>query len=730
MTYHTDRRPDEGDLALITEYDAHLSARHTELETTVTVLAQALAGLDESAWDGDAGSAWRTSLAEPRARLDAACARLSNLRPALSAYVTGVEGLATRAQPQRDKLDAAEEELRRLYWSSDYIGAWCAADDDARDRIRQELHEEAVRAQEEAWGALRDLHQERREIDAALCDALRVGEPAGWGDLRTALLHVGVNCVEDLDADGVGAAIFALAATIAAGDGSEQDVRDLTTLFGAWGTDHHVMARVFLQLGGGGTTRLIDELGHGVVEANFAPALALGLAQAIRSGLGNGSSRWTQSTASRFAMGMVDGGAAPSATGFLFGDAAGAPLGATLTVAMADLVDRRERDPNSMGHGMPWRDTTPMAGGRILAFLEDEEAGLRVDDLAGRVLQTLGQHPDEALAWLTDTGADPYGDGEIGVSRADYWFGERDWSAQTTGDGFEGPSALWAGAQQATGSLLDPHGGDPDVRRSVAALSTRVFELLSGNEQLVPDNLSAAGSVALATAIAQQIPQLAEYPMTHNSKEGGLLEAGILGGPDVWLVNAEQDWVADLYGVAAYDESGHRVLAVATSEYQESVVAYAASPDSPLSGGEAIERVLGTQAALEGAPVGSHLATGAAHDQQLRDTLGDVSSLVGLVPVPGGTLGGYTAGEAAGWFAEALGDSWATEYNEALAAERGGEDAREAIMRERLTTIIDTYVAHGVMGRPEDTLEYVNGLIDGYDDGFGNWAREAERGER
>ncbi|MFD6176969.1 MULTISPECIES: hypothetical protein [unclassified Isoptericola] len=728
MTYHTDRRPDEGDLGTITGYHSRLGTRHTELESTVTVLASALAALDGDAWDGKSGRAWRASMAEPRARLDAVRARLSDVRPALSAYVSSVEDIATRAQPQRDKLDAAEQELHRLWWSTEYTGGRYAPDDEARDRIRQELHEEATREQDEAWAALRDLHAERRDVDGVLCDALRADAPPGWGDLYPTLVRAGATSVDDLTTDEIAAAMQALAARIAKGDGSEQDVRDLRTFFSRWGGDHDVMARTFLGLGGDGTTELVDQLGTQVLEGHLDAALALGLAQAVRKGLSNGSSRWSPATASTFADEMLDGTASLSAAGFLFGDVKKAPLGESLAVAMANLVDR-ERDPHRMRPGAVF-DDSPNAGGRILAFIEDEESGNRVDDVAGRVLQTLGQYPDAALAWLTDTKDDPYGDGALGAGRVDYWFGERDWSAQITGDGFEGPSALWAGAQRATGSLLDAHGGDPDVQRSVAELSGTVFEKLSGNEHLIPDHVSGRGSVALATAIGQQLPQLAEYPMSANTAEDGPLHTGMLGGPDVWLVNAEQDWVADLMGVAGHDPAGHAVLAGAVSEYQQGVVAYAGSDGSTVSGEDAIARLLGTQAALEGSPAGANLAVGSVHDQQVRDAVDSVTGLVGLAPIPGGPLGGYAAGEVAGWVGDALGDHWATEYNDALAAEHGDEAAREGIMRERLTAIVDVYVEHGVMAPPEDERRYVDELIQEYNDGFDAWAREAERGER
>ena len=729
MSYHTDRRPDEGDLGTITGYHSRLGTRHTELESTVTVLASALAALDDDAWDGKSGRAWRASMTEPRTRLDAVRARLSDVRPALSAYVSSVEDIATRAQPQRDKLDAAEQELHRLWWSTEYTGGRYAPDDEARDRIRQELHEEATRSQDEAWAALRDLHAERRDVDGVLCDALRADAPPGWGDLYPTLVRAGATSVDDLTTDEIAAAMQALAARIAKGDGSEQDVRDLRTFFARWGDDHDVMARTFRSLGGDGTTRLVDQLGTQVLEGHLDAALALGLAQAVRKGLSNGSARWTPATASSFAEEMLDGGASRSAVGFLFGDAENAPLGESLAVAMANLADRIERDPTIPGTG-PSDDVSPNAGGRILAFIEDEDSGNRVDDWAGRALQTLGRYPDAALAWLTDADDDPYGKGTLGTGRVEYWFGERDWSVETTGDGYEGPSALWAGAQHATGSLLDARGGDPEVQRSVAELSGAVFEQLSGNDQLVPDNVSGRGSLALATAIGQQLPQLAEYPMSAHTDQDGPLHAGILGGPDVWLVNAEQDWVADLMGVAGHHPAGHAVLAGAVSEYQQGVVAYAGSEGSTVSGEDAIARLLGTQAALEGSPAGADLAVGSVHDQQVRDAVDTVTGLVGLAPIPGGPLGGYAAGEVAGWVGDALGDHWATEYNDALAAEHGDEAAREGIMRERLTAIVDVYVEHGVMAPPEDGQRYVDELIQEYNDGFDAWAREAERGER
>jgi hypothetical protein len=287
---------------------------------------------------------------------------------------------------------------------------------------------------------------------------------------------------------------------------------------------------------------------------------------------------------------------------------------------MADEIDRIERDPSSMQYGN-WTDYSPNAGGRTLAFLEGETTGLdgnRVDDLAGRIFSTLGTYPDAALDWLTSTEDDPFGDGDLGAGRIDYWYGERDWSANTTGDGFEGPSALWAGAQQAAGGPADAtHTYNPETWQRVAELTTQVVTALTGNDSFLPENLTSIGQVRLAEGISLSMPYFSENisegdPTTRND----LFIQDLLIGTDEQrpIPNVSQELLAQLLGTATWSDG-----------------------ETPSAGADVIadsERVVELQGWLDGSPAGAALGEAARHDAAVQAAIDGVSTVVGLIPIP------------------------------------------------------------------------------------------------
>jgi hypothetical protein len=732
MSYYTTRRPDAGDLAVLTSLSAGFGAHADQARAAAGALTSASGELGADAWQGVSGDAWRAQVPVPEARLARVQAVAETFSRAVGSYVTVVAGIASDATVQRTRLDEAEHVISRLYWNTEYTGSAICYDEDDRDRARRRVREQAEQDMLDAWAALRALEEQRAAADSTFCATLAADAPDGWSTTYRALLAVGIDSTAEMSSTELAAAFAGLADRVASGDASERELERLQAFFDTWGGSNDVMAQYFLKVGGGTTVAMITRLGDDAHAGRIDPAAALLLAAGVRAALSTGSARWSPRTADRFAEQVLStasatGGGGVAAIGFLFSNPLRDPLGETLTVAVADALDDQERNPLNASTGA-WYDTSPNAGGRFLAGLESGTNGNQVDDAAGRVLATLGVYPDAAIAWLSSDKDDFATDGTLGDARLTYWFGERDWSVGTSGDGFEGVNALWAGLQRAEGGLVagaaDGSPLDVAVMQDVASLSTRVFEELSRNAALEPENVSSHGAALLATALVQQLEQLGEYPISARPKWEGPLTASILGGQEVPIVNAKQDWVADLFGVAGNDPVGRKVLADHVAAYQEHVTSMAAVPGSTLSAEGAITRLLGTQGALEGAPVGAGLSVGQRSDEAVKAGIGAVGGFVGAVPVPGGYLGGWAFGEAVGFVGDLVGTQWATAYDEALQAEYGDEAGRDAVMRDRLELLVGDYVS---LGQLDPDPRFVDEQIAEYNNGFDAWAREGER---
>lgn len=733
MTGYTRRYPGAGDMGPLMDLSDQLRARKEISQSTREVLSATVTALGPLTWDGDAARAWRTRATDPAARLRRTVEVIDVVRAAIAAYVVRVAEIRARAAPYQQALEEADALVRRLVWDADYTGALqCYGDPATVERARQHLREQADDDATRAWLELERLESERRSADGALCDALAVGEPEGWDSTYRVLRTAGVDTVAELEPERLGAAFAAVAARDADQTGTPQSVADLQVFFDGWGTSEPVMSAFFATLGGTATVRLVDRLGQATARPREATAAdLLRLAVAVRGGLSRASAGWSAQTASAFADAMlVDirlaplSGARTATVGFLFADPVGAPQGRELAVALATAFDTHDRDP-ALGRDEFWLDTHLLAGGEMLSALTSREDGARTQDAAGRILQTLGLYPDAALAWLTDPSPDVHGEGRTGEQRVGYWFGTRSWF----GDGFEGVSTLWAGAQRAEGGLLDG-GTDVTAMTRIATLSTQVFEKLSTNPAFLPENVTPCGSEALATAVVLQLPQLVEYPMNarleYDMSEIGIPRA-IWGTEPRPIVQAKQDWVADLLGVAAHHPEGSWVLTLGVSDAQQVLAALGSDPTSGLAPEAAIDRIVALRAPLEGAHVGGEQALARREDAAVQHAVGEVVAAVGALPVMQHPFGGYLFGQASAFTGQLVGKQWATHFNEQLLAELDDEAARDLLTRQTIETIIDDYTTAGVMTAPADLGTFVDEHLAEYHNGFDAWAREAER---
>ena len=656
MAQWDDLHPGRGSTAAVNDAATRVSNRNTGTERVRSVLSTSATSTTEEVWAGDAGAAFRTSLTKPQNLCEELKTEFASVQTALTAYATEV-----------DRIRVATAAAHQAYATA--YATWKAADqeDSVFPLSTYTFNAPNPTLQSGLWvpsgskpglydmrmaaNQLRTLATQRETADSTLVAALAPPASARWTAMQSALNYAGIDDIDDLTYDNLGDAFANIADEIAEGDITDENVQALQDFFDVWGDDTFVMSQFFLEVGGENTVSMIDNLGDAVLVDGMNGATALALAMSIRGGLSTGSQIWMESTSKDFADSMLTGasssvGGAVAAIGFLFSDEKNHPMGVNLTVAMADEIDRIERDPMSMQHGN-WTDYSPNAGGRTLAFLEGEQTGLdgnRVDDLAGRIFSTLGTYPDAALDWLTSTANDPFGDGDLGAGRVDYWFGERDWSANTTGDGFEGPSALWAGAQQAAGGPADAaHTYNPETWERVASLTTQVVGALTGNDSFLPENLTSIGQVRLAEGISLSMPYFSEAISESDPAAGTrpFFENLLIGTDDPRAIpDVTQQQLAQLLGTASWSDgetpsAGAEVIAQSVRQYQDALIAVAdLAPDGSAFKADALERVVELQGWLDGSPAGAALGEASRHDAAVQAAIDGVSTVVGLIPIP------------------------------------------------------------------------------------------------
>ncbi len=400
----------------------------------------------------------------------------------------------------------------------------------------------------------------------------------------------------------------------------------------AQGDDAGLMSTVFAALGGAGTLRLVTSLGRRVRPGDHAENAALARsASRIREALAAASSEWSDAEARTFAGQMFsDVATSDGAIGvvaFLFADRDDARMGMSFTLAMADLIDAREREQG------PMRDSATDPGSWLVE-LDTGVGGEGARDVAAEVLATLGEYPQVARDWLTGERKD-WSDREVVIDgpRVAYWFGERDWSPAFS-DGFAGVGALWAGVQD----LSD--GGDA---RQLAALNDSVFYRLARNPVLLHTELvSAAGSEQLARVLAPQLAGLVEVGAMRNPQNRALAWESVV--TPVWADGVVTAAVARaelvrVLAAAASEAPGRVVLQDALLGYQAEVLTAVASGEA--SADQALDRIAVIWGVADGALDGATQAELQRASDTVREALGIVRVPVdvGLAFVPNPVVG-------------------------------------------------------------------------------------------
>jgi hypothetical protein len=704
MTQWTVDDPGAGDPDALRAQGGRLDSLVRQLAEVRSQVVRHGEALGPGVWTGTAAEAFRASSATHLTNLTRLIDSIGPCATALYVYAGAVRRIADDAALVRRRRDeAAGDHARALRLLSQYPSVPVGTVDGREVRAQKTARDDAREQMANADRELQALADERASADAVLLfDLYAVTEISDWATVGAGLAAAGLHRPGDLSTARLRDALLDLARDVLGGDTSAGTLAALQNLLDANADDPTLLSTFFLRLGGEGTADLISRLGTGVLAGRIDDAAGLQLAVTLQSALAAASALWTPTRARAFARGLVGAADGAAVVGFLFGNPWTAPVGEYLTVEMADLIDARER----LGAG---RWVAGLAGGALtLATLQFPDRAGRAADPAGAVLQTLGQYPDAALAWLT-AGGPIAGAGRAGAfPRIAYWVGERVWPEA---DGYTAVTALWAGMQLATGGPNDPTGWDDGAWTALAEANSAFTAAFLGNPHVLPEHLGDDARINLVTAITRQLPLLREVPLRrYSDDEDALTVAGFMveHGPDMTFANTTRDELAMLFGLAGSSDAGRDALRHSVSLLQSAMLG-AAVDGTGYPPDMALRAVADLQAILDGAVKGAADGVAVRHDARVQSLIDAAVTAAGLVPLPGAGKAAEALARGASTFLRDSVASWAGQtvvglargqLTEALAA--GATDAWASTLndatvdpsdsRGKLKTALETWV--------------------------------------
>lgn len=711
MTQWTNDDPGAGSTASLHSGVSALRSHSDAYDDVRQHSGSALDTAGDGVWSGEASGAWRSAVSVIRVEVDTVSGSLDDAAAAIEDYVLEVDGIAAQADADQEAIAAADrtfDELEwqfRAPWDIDGIG------EDARRRI------DAYNARGNAQRSLHDLSRRRQDADDLLVQALDRALPAGWERVRLALQDAGVERPSQLNAETAAAALVGLASEVV-DNPSEEDIAALQSLLDAYADDPEVMSEFFEQLGGTETLQLVETLGTAYGNGDEQ---GLVIAQRLRYGLSVGSADWDRETAEQFAEEMFyglpgdpdqetldaanarDGEPTGSyrdmAISFLFGDPAGAPMGESLTVASAQVVDTMIRED-----GIAFGTWSPHGGGAsTLNHAEQfpgEDHGYQSAwqtapgrDPAGQILATLGVYPESAVEFL-----DPTGDAELGTARMEYWFGEHDWQRA---DGFSGPSGLLLGVTQAEGGPYSvPQ--DADAAERIATIVSTAYIELTDHQHFGSEHLSPEASAQLAGTLVPYLDGIvSQIDLTAEGRAGAGSDIGLAldGSPGTHNPNITREVLSEILGVIGAESSGAGAQIMLWGVDSVQTAYLIAAGEDPSLYDRAIERLTWLQGTVDGASIVERLDAAARHDAIVDAQIDAVSTVVGALPIPflgAGIDTGRWVLDAAYDVAVSEGSDWAFAqwadgmhgYPDALADVPGAETLMRAAYVDQLVSVV------------------------------------------
>lgn len=685
MTQWTVDDPGAGDPDGLRVQGARLDSLARQLAEACSVLRRHCEALGPDVWSGSAADALRSTSARHLADLTRLVDTVGPCASALYVYASAVQRIAEDAVLARARRDeAASDHARALRLISQYTSVPSGTVSDRSIAAQRTARDAAKERLTAAGHTLQALADERASADARLLfDLHGVAEISDWSAVGAGLTAAGVHRPSDLSTAGLRDALLDLARDVLEGDTSPATLAALQSLLDACADEPALLGAFFQRLGGKGTADLVSRIGTAVVTKKIDDADGLHLAVTLQSALSAASSLWTAGRARVFARDLVGASDGAAVVGFLFGNPWTAPMGEHFTVAMADLVDRRER----LGEGQWGAELA--SGALTLSNLQFPDRPGRGADPAGAVLQTLGNYPDAALSWLTAGGPVAGADRAGAFPRIAYWAGERVWPEA---DGYTAVTALWAGMQLATGGPNDPAGWNDDAWKVLAEANSAFTAAFLANPHVLPENLCDEARINLVVAITRLLPQLREVPLQrYEDDRGPLTVTGVMSEFDaeMTLMNTTRDELAALFGLAGSSDAGSMALHRSISLLQSAMLGAAAAADSSYTPDMALRAVADLQSILDGAVEGAAEGIAVRHDARVQSLIDGAVTAAGIVPLPGSGKAAEVLARAASSFLRTSVATWAGDALVDLAQDRltaalaaGASDAWASALNE------------------------------------------------
>lgn len=640
MAQWTVADPGAGSMANVSGSASTLSTASSRIEGAHES-AQGAQAKVTGAWTGGAVADWQAKVTKLVNGLSDYQNALTGARRAVDGYKSSVESIQSRADSYHREI----QDAKRLVHDIPFMRAPWDVEGMADDVIRKT--KSAAKDIDAVQGLVR-LSVERQQADDALVRALNRAVPASWSDERKMFDSVGITKASEVNPTSLGAALAKLSDGIDSSVFGKESRQKLNELLDLYGDDESVMKEFLAKLGGAGVADLMNKLGSSVLPGQDN-SVTLAIAQKVRSALSIVSKGKDPRFGAAFAKEMFYGPEPyPSekadfnasvqsrveAIGWLFSDPDHAPMGEAMTVEMAKEVDKWEF-VDKKGTLATYGPLETGTAGRLYAvehtsdkwgldggFEGSATDGIASDDAAGRVLETLGHYPDQALAFLST------GNPTTDSARLTYWFQTRDWSGA---DKFQGPAGLWLGIQQAPGGAYSAN-----YDNQSALMTSKILWALFDNPTFSTDNTSERASAELATALAPNLDTVSRYFLDGGSdatkadtKPGNSFGTGI----ERPVPRLSNEVFARLMGVIGSHEAGSTVLQRTIDMYQNYY--RRASEVDPAVFGDGMVRGNWLQGVLDGSGAQAKLTVAIKHDKEVDDEIDFLMDIVGLIPIPG-----------------------------------------------------------------------------------------------
>ncbi|GIJ00060.1 hypothetical protein CLV28_0939 [Sediminihabitans luteus] len=649
MTQWSDLDPGAGEMIGPMGLAALLRGQETALAEVYEGTRRAREELSDDTWSGEAAVAWRGVSATLRERQERLVEGVGPVHGALDDYATAVVDIALTARIHQNAREDAMSRRNLVYSLTSYTPPAVVAQ-------VERLAEQGALDLDHAEVQLRALARARQDADQALIRALAIPSTTNWTQRKAVLARAGITDVESLSTTKLVDAYADLADRLMDGSMTADEAQQLADFLDVWGDDPEVMDAYFAKLGPARTRDLVNELGVEIGRQGVDDALLLAAATGLRHGLATASQTWDEKAATDFADAMIESafpgvGGGYSTISWLFSDPRGDRMGAEFTVAVLDRIDAIERGPRDNTNSR-LEDASVMPGGSWLFKYEGTTDEAAWGQPAIHVLQTLATYPEATLEWFSTSDPDPVEGGDerkgdpfdLGKARIAYWFGDRDWSVKTTGDGFETPAALWLSMQSVTGAP-GSGGYDPGPWNLAEKVSGTIMQQLPDNASFTTENMSTDAAIGMAAAFTVELPMLTESAVIGTADSWDTPNSQVLP----WAVEeravlaVDRRDLAEFLGIVGQNGSAGTLLRESVVAYQNGLIATAAAdPTASIGAGVSatdgvLTRVMGLQAMLDGPAHGTQIADAAqldAHHKAITDWIGKGAEAV--VRIPGG----------------------------------------------------------------------------------------------